>query len=320
MKKLNMLAKLLSIFVASFVLLFVGCQDSTLDPIVNETTGTSDTEALQQIADEDSALASFEPNYNEEEAMTFLGKTQTAIFPLRVGQKVRLVNRNLNVDFQGDSAFGTLTRTFEGTLFIAASYDSVTTHDSSAVDTIIQKPFTSVITTKLIFKKVDNTDNPKRNWRLVAISLPEGGTQSPNIDITKLILTYENGEVLEITSPNDYFLSRGRPVFKQIPTMRRNQDINVKVELNSAYAEDDFVTLTYGADHRGRHRAKKRFELISSLPNGNGYTKVYEQTFRTHQFPGYYHAIINAFPRQVIFDDAAPVESESWGIPYIIKF
>jgi hypothetical protein len=93
----------------------------------------------------------------------------------------------------------------------------------------------------------------------------------------------------------------------------------LQVELTSAYSDTDFVTLTFGADRFGYHRIKKRFELISSTPNGNFFDKVYEQTYTTNQYPGFFHAIINAMPQQVVYDDATPVEMESWGVPYFIK-
>jgi hypothetical protein len=92
----------------------------------------------------------------------------------------------------------------------------------------------------------------------------------------------------------------------------------LRVELFSAYEEEDFITLTYGANRFHNHRAKKIFELVSSTPSGNGWEKVYEQTYTTHQFPGFYHAVINAMPKQIVFDDATPVESEAWGIPYLV--
>ena len=60
--------------------------------------------------------------------------------------------------------------------------------------------------------------------------------------------------------------------------------------------------------------------MVSSTQTGNGYDKVYEQTFETHQWPGYFHAVINATPRQVVTDDSTPVESNTWGIPYIVKW
>ncbi len=123
-----------------------------------------------------------------------------------------------------------------------------------------------------------------------------------------------------ITSPNDYYLARGRGWWRRLPIITGDHPVKVRVELYSAFEDDDFVTLTYGADLKGLHRAKHIFELVSSAPVAGGFEKVYEQTYNSNQFPGYYHAIINAFPRQVIFNDSVPVENEMWGIPYAVMF
>lgn len=279
-----------------------------------DTEPTTDQGALEKIVDEDSALTSFDYNYNEDGLMDFLGKVDTEIYPFRVGHKMRLVNRTLNIDIQDTIAYGTLTKTFEGILFIAANYDSLGTEP----DTVIQKPFTAVVTRNIIFKKIAHTPYPFRNWIIAAISLPEGGTQSPNIDIMKLTAFLPNGDTIQVDSPNDYYVTWRFGWWRQIPVLHRGESVLLRVELYSAYEEEDFVTLTYGANRFHNHRAKKIFELVSSTPSGNGWEKVYEQTYTTHQFPGFYHAVINAMPRQVVFDDATPVESEAWGIPYLV--
>lgn len=313
MQKHNNLSRYLLAFFALMILaLFVRCQDEVVSSIDNEPT--TDKAAMEKLVDEDSSLTSFDYNYDEEGAMDFLGKINATIYPFRVGQKMRLVNRTLSIDIQDTIAYGTITKTFEGTLLIAVSYDSLGTEP----DTLIKKLFTAVVTRNLIFKKIADTPHPRRNWILAAISLPEGGTQSPNIDITKMTIFLPNGDTLSINSPNDYYLRRGWGWWHRIPFLGMGEDVTIRVELYSAYQEDDFVTLTWGANRWIKHRVKKLFDLVSSTPNGNGWDKVYEQTFRTHQWPGFYHAIINGMPRQVVLDDATPVESEAWGIPYFV--
>ena len=312
-KQRSLLAQFFSIIMLSMLALFIGCKESVVDSDITEPT--TDTEAMYKLADEDSAVSSFEPNYNEEDAMGFFGKTTAEIYPFRVGHKVRLVNRNMDINVVGDTAYGTLTKTFEGTLIIAASYAP----GATAPDTIIRKPFTSVITKKIIFVKIGNSRFPFRNWRIAAISLPEGGVLSPNIDIQKLTVFLPSGDTLIINSPNSYFLSRGPGWWKQLPIIGKNQSVTLRLEVYSAYADTDFVTLTYGADKKGFNRAKRKFVMVSSVPSGSGFAKVYEQTYTAHQFVGHYHAIVNAYPKQVIFDDATPVESETWGVPYFIR-
>ena len=275
---------------------------------------------MLKTIESDSAISSFESNYNEETAMTILGKATTTIYPLRVGQKMRLVSRNFTYNIVGDTAYGIYTTTFEGVLFIAASYDSV----SYPPDTLIQKPFTTVITRKIIFETTGDTVHPYLKWRIAAISLPEGGTLNSKITINEVKVYLANGDSLVVTDPNSYFLSRGWGWRwrwrKQIPIINRNSPVKVQVYVTSAYADTDFVTLTHGCDPHGLHREKNRFYLVSSTQTGNGYDKVYEQTFETHQWPGYFHAVINATPRQVVTDDSTPVESNTWGIPYIVKW
>jgi len=305
--------RILPFLLLGLIVVFFGCQDEmVIEPV--DTEPTTDQGALEKIVDEDSALTSFDFNYDEEGLMDFFGKVDIKIYPFRVGQKMRLVNRNLNIDIQDTIAYGTLTKTFEGILLIAATYDSLGTEP----DTVIRKPFTAVVTRNIIFKKVRHTPYPLQNWVIAAISLPEGGTQSPNIDLMRLIVFLPNGDTIQVDSPNDYYITWRFGWWRQIPTIRRGESVTLQVELFSSYEEEDFVTLTYGANRFHKHRAKKLFELVSSTPSGNGWEKVYEQTYTTHQFPGFYHAIINAMPRQVVFDDATPVETEAWGMPYFV--
>jgi hypothetical protein len=314
MERRRSFVKYLLLIISAVIFIFAGCKNSPTEPSTTEPT--TDKDAMLKIADDDSALASFDTNYNEDDAMSFLGKISTTIYPLKVGVRVHILNRTMSTDIIGDTAYAELTKTYEGVLLISASYDSA----GSAADTVISKPFTSTITRKLIFVKIANTEFPLRNWRIAAISLPEGGTDHPNINIEKVTVFLPGNDTLMITSPNDYFLARGWGWWKRLPFILRNQPVKVQVQLFSAYDDDDFVTLTYGADFRGLHRAKKRFELVSSAPVAGGYEKVFEQTFNSNQFPGYYHAIINAFPRQVIYDDSLPVENNMWGIPYGVLF
>jgi len=306
-------------FITLGILLFtIGCQDSVVEP--EETEPATDQEALQKIADDDSSLSSFDEAFNDEDLMDFgLGKVQVPIYPFRVGHRVHLVNRNLDIDIQGDTAYAMLTSTYEGVLLIAASYDT----GAATPDTLIQKPFTTVVTRNLIFVKIGNSNRPLHNWKLAAVSLPEGGVLSDNIDIRRLTVFLPNGDTLTIDSPNNYYLSRHHGWFgwfRDIPVIPKHDSVRVRVEIFSAYEEEDFVTITFGKNRFGGERLKRRFDLISSTPAAGGYDKVFEQTFKTRGHGGFFHAVINAFPQQVIFDDSTPVESSMWGIPYFVKF
>lgn len=360
------------LFTLFLIITAAGCGSSPTGPA--DVSGTSDAQTLQKLAESDSAAASFEPNYNEEQAMNYLAKTQSEIYPLRVGQKVRLVNQDFTSQITGDSATGTLIKNYEGVLFIAASYSDT----SSAPDTVIQKAFTSSIKINFKFEKGDpmrpdsmgaggnrpggfggmnggqggngmhgnrpgggmnqdgppmgqpdsngNQQNGPRNllpgWHVTAVSLPAGGTGSTNIIITKITAYLPGGDTLSVADPTQYFLAREmgpKGPRREIPRIQSNEPVKVTVELYSAYADSDFVTLTHGGDLHGLHRGKVKFDLISSTQYGSGYSKVYEQKFETNQWPGFFHAVVNASPGQTIKDDSAPVEISTWGIPYVVK-
>lgn len=315
-QKIGIKNGILFLFTLFGLILFVGCQDNTIDP--TEDTNSIEKQEVLNAIDSDSLLISFEPNYNEDGVLNYLQKTEAEIKPFKVWHRMKLIDRNVDISFDEDTAYAHITNTFEGTLFIASSYDP------SAVkpDTVIKKSFTSVVTRNVVLVKIANTENVRKNWVVTEVSLPQGGTQSPNIEIKKVTVTFPNGETLEITSPNDYYLVRKWGWWwrwHNVPVVPRDREVTIRVEVTSAYEENDFVSLTFGADRLGAHRSKKLFELVSSTPNGSFYDKVYEQTFVSNFFPGFFHAIVNLMPQQVIKEDSTPVELESWGIPYFVK-
>lgn len=304
------------------IVLFSGCKDG----LINEPDDKVSLDAaLMEIADNDETVASFEPNYNEEDALSFLGKTTTEIFPVRVGQRMRLTGREITRTISGDSAYVQYTKSFSGVMLIAASYDSLNSFDSTNIDTLISKPFSAEVKINMIFERIANTDNERRNWKLAAISLPEGGsinngtTFTGDIEITSITLTTPSGTIVNITDPLNYFINRQNSRYREMPEFTRNGVIPVTVELNSLYESEDFVTVTHGANKTFKNRIKRRLELVSSTFNGNVYAKVYQGEIRVNALGGLFFGIINAVPHNVIFDDSAPVAINSWGLPYRVQ-
>ncbi len=306
-----------SLIVVMFLFLFSACSEES--SLTTPTEG-SDYDEIQKVIDEDEIIQSFEPNYNEDEAMDLatdgLAKT---VYPVRVGQKMVLTNKNIDIDIKGDTAYAFVTKTYSGILFIAASFDEFSTIDSNTVDTLIQKEFSATMTRNVVLVKRDDAINPLRNWKVVKVSLTEGGVLTENIKLTKMTIYLPNGEEIVIDSPNDYYLTRDPGILRQLPIVGRGEEVTIRMEVRSIYEEDDFVTLTWGAFRNGRlHRSKKLFELVSSEFDGQYYNKVYENTWRANYWPGFKHAIINAMPNQVIVDDETTVETSTWGIPYLV--
>lgn len=321
METKSLIQKLWIPFLGFIMFTFVaGCSQMTNEPDLTDDPKT-DKAAFEVLAEEDSSVFSFYANYNEEDAMIFgFGKVSTEIYPKRVGQRVRLISRNIESNIVGDTAYATVTLTFEGKLFIGASFDST----STGVDTIIQKNFTSQIKRNLIFIRIGNSPRPRLNWKLAAVSLPMGGTLeasifNTNIRIEKLTLNLPNNNTLVITSPLDYYLWRNIGGNRPIPSLARGQQFTIEAEIYSAYEIKDFVTVTFGADRFGQNRTKVRLELVSSTPGIIGFTKIYRATINVNQIAGHFHAVINAMPHQVIFDSDTNVETSSWGMPYHVR-
>ncbi|MBU1097743.1 MAG: hypothetical protein KKB34_14765 [Bacteroidetes bacterium] len=321
LKTANLAAFILFLIMFSFS----ACKNS--DSLVQpEEQITSDSQVLQKLVENDESFQSFEPNYNEDQAMDLFGNSLSkTIYPLRVGQRMKLIEKNLDVIFEGDTAVGVLTRTFEGVLLIAASFDQFeiaegVRPDSSLIDTVVQKKFTAVVIQNLKFVKYRNTKNPERNWKIAAISLPEGSTGSSNISITSMKIDMPNGETIQIDNPNDYYLERFPGFRRQIPVLNKGEEVTVTLQILSTYADEDLVTLTHGAMKGGvHHRVKRQFELVNEVLDGQYYKRTYQQTFIMNNISGYKHAIVNVIPFQVINDDATEVEEHSWGIPYIVR-
>jgi len=319
-------------FVLFLAVVFLAVACNKNDSIINPDEQGTLQQALLKITDSSQVIQSFEPNYDEETAMNFaLGKVNTQIYPVRVGQRMHLISRNLEVNIQGDTAYGVLRRTFEGRLFIAASYDQFTVGDSSAIDTVITKDFTTTITRNILFEKFNNTKNPERNWRIIAVSLPHGGTMTENAKIKSVTVYLPGGDTLNVTDPNNTYINMNFGFghggmhhhmggMMDFPQFGRNKAVKVKVEVQSAYADTDFVTLTYGAlMHNKMQRAKVKFRLVSESQENGYYVRVFEQTYKTRAYPGWKHAVINLLPRGVVFDDSQSVEEDSWGIPYKVE-
>ncbi len=357
------------IFAVSFLTILIfglyGCDN--MNPL--ESGSQSLSSALEIITTNDPAVRSFEPNYNETTVMSIVGGLAKDIYPVKVGQNLKLVDSKLDFQQQADTAYGYLTQKFEGELLIAASYQQTTTNGQARVDTLIHKPYSTIVTRVIKYVKVGNTGNQLNDWRVIATSLASGGTNTNNIDIKKVTVIFSDGKVYETTSPNEFFLTMAHGSHHQFPLYSKQSSTTVRVEILSAYKDEDVLTLTHGMMIQGLangymmggvgsgsmgngmnsngmmgggmmnggmmgngasgngsrmnifgYRNKLRFKLISSTQNGSSYNKVYELQWNTPSVGGgFMHAVVNAVPRQTVYDDTAPVEEKSWGIPIAVK-
>jgi len=313
----NQLLSLAPVVLILFFAAFIGCKNSPTDPIDNSQT--TEKAALEKMVIEDSAISSFEANYDEEGMMEMsgpmgFGKISSEIFPVKVGRKITSVTRTFTINEISDTtAEGNLVIVFTGNLLIGVTKDT----SIRVVDTVITKPFVTTVERNIKFVKVANTAYPKMNWRIASSSVTKGGTNSPNIYIKSIKAYLPSGDSVIISDPLNYYFSHGLGRMKEMPSVAMNQEVTLVVEIYSAYAAEDFVALTFGGGQGPMHkRVKGKFTLVSDDGLGN---KVYSQKFHSHPVRGHSHTVIDAMPVQVVKDDAAPVESSAWGFPYIVK-
>lgn len=332
---------LLSIIASAFL---SSCKDS-LDVTNPFSAASSNSEKFMVIAEKSSSVNSFTPNYNEEQAMTLAGTLAKDIYPLRVGQKMKLIEKNLVLVKDSTTAVGTLVQKFEGTLIIQGTLQMPTIGLNSHVDTTLQKSFYTTITRKIKFDKIKNTGNDTLDWKVSAISLPVGGTTGTNIDISKLKLTTQDGTEIVIDDPNTYFFKvgkdndsgnenedndnhgfeselgmQGNNNWKNLLTWYgKNKSVKLTAEVLSTSPDPDFLTVTYSAMMNGNSRTKNKFNLVSTVQEGNYYRKTYESNYLTNSKAVRMHAVINAYTRSSVYNMNAVVEARTWGIPYRVE-
>ncbi len=343
MKKKNMLFKMS--IVAIMIVAIVGCKDPGIsDPYSGSNANHS---GFMQLAAQSATINSFQPNYNEQQAMALSGAMSKDLYPVKVGQHMTLTDQNLTLVKDSTTATGTLVQKWNGTLVIKGSLEKPTIGVVTHVDTTVEKPFSTTITRIIKYERIANTGNDTTDWKIVAVSLPVGGTDGTDIMINKVTLTAQDGTTLDISDPNSYFFNVGSDKYGNddddyqkfnngmsmrfgagfgtfgwrglLTWYRQNQPVKISVEVLSTSSDPDFITMTYGADHDGQFRTKQKFDMVSSTLDGSYFRKVYEINWHTHSHPGRRHLVINAMPRNVVYDTDTSVQEKSWGIPYRVQ-
>lgn len=296
---------------------FFNCKSSVNEP------DFPDDAALASMVENEELISNFDENFNDEDAITFLlGKTQTDIYPLKVGRKITKVERTLDKQVIGDSAKVTVLTKYTGFFIIAGKYTPTLPGDTlSRPDTIISKPFVETIKRNVTFIKTNERNEKNRRWKIQAISLPEGSTTPENIKIKRIVVTLPNRDSLVITSPLETYFFLGDPN-KDIPARFKNDDVIMKVYLTSNSPKEDFVTITYGKKIAGQSfRVKRKLNLVSSTQVGDKWEKIYQGSWNIFvQHPsGKFHSVVNAVNNETIFTVEGPVSSSTWGIPYKVN-
>ncbi len=289
---------------------------------------TNEEQAMEFYVLNDEFVTNEEETFADKSIETFdygtFGKVDAAVTPFRWGRIISSVTRNVSSTIQpGDTiSISLVEKTIIGTLKIRALNENM--------DTVtIDKPFTDKSTRKVIFKRV-NRDTQKfwRNWIPVATSLLNGGTIPPDnsVRITKLEFFNPNGEKIEVTEPNNYYLRyKWLRMFtggqKDVPELVAGQELKIVVTIESTSPEEDLVALRYGFGNGQKKRV--RLTMTSSPtdpPVGGIYTRVYEIARTSPKFVhfhrGFFNMGVDVMTKGTLYDDVAPYAANWWGVPY----
>ncbi len=310
------------IFLFALLIALVGCSK---DEVVNPPT--TDAQAIEEMLTSVDSVAEFsesdestisDPDEMEWEKYGF-NKATTPVKVFKWGRRVISVDRNVNVTHLGDTmAVALLTKVFHGNLVIAASYDDTAHH----ADTVIRKPFHERVQRKVIFSRIANSDNPRRNWKPIAISLVAGGTVPDSLnqfDIEKLEV-FAPADTYTVTNPLNTWLRLGAQR-DRVPVVRHGDTITVRLTVVSSDDSSEAVAFRWFGENK---HDRARMRMVSETSTGDGFERVYERTFRAHlplgpRPVGRFNVVLDVHAWGSLNDDAMPVSNGLWGFPYDVR-
>ena len=302
-----------------------GCQRNAVEP-----TNMTDNEYVQAVisggydndyTNEDNIMMQEYTDLNEGGAV-YDNESNPPANPYdslyKWGRRITGVNRNYNIENEGDSLKNvTVTTTFAGN-FITIGYQG------GIKDTAV-KPYTEVLKRKAVFRRVAHTEYPRLNWRLYKISILDGETTQPQTGSSKVQIT--KVEIYKNNSSTPNYVFNG-PDFtgtlfttklfggEGIPQLDRNDLVKVKIYTTSQSVKTDYVAFHWAKNTYGFHRIP--FTLESETGSGP-YSRIYTKDFNiygSHRI-GAHNAYFSANTNESLYnDDLNEFASDLVGIPF----
>lgn len=247
-----------------------------------------------------------------------VSKIAEQIDAIKFGRRAPYKLESIDVVFDSDTtATATITHSLDGKFLILAR----DTSNSNIVGTLYSKDMENAILRKAKLRKVRDTGNDRRDWRVIAISGAVASSPNPTITISELTYQHPDGTTLTITDPLSYFMSRETG----LPEFTRGDSVKVFVKLTNTNdfppAPGETVLLRYGMDHQF-HRARKRLNDEGIYPDAVAGDGTYSGMYRVHPPHGFHrlhHAGVDIIDHGTIYDSEAPYNSVAWSLPYLVK-
>ena len=330
------------IYTITLLLMFIsiGCVDIDQDE-------DYDKSELLKILDEDDAagIDGFDDggllDLDYDMGLELIGSGRTLGDTLAYGEGYRIrfgrqiTDRERTVDFtiDGDTAIGVVNYMING-VFMAEARDTST---MEVIDSIgFSKEFSSTMTRKVKYARVDNSNNPDGySWRIIALTPLTGGGGAKvsitsvevydlNLSVTGEQLAEEGELIYSISSDGieDLYMDR-----ETLPTFTSFNSVIVKVTVENAGPEYSIDTLGVGewamvrygrsAAQRGRRRLNDYGAGFDSDANDNIHTGVW----RVHgpgigQNSRVFRSFFSTIDLATLFTEDGGYNSVTWSLPY----
>ncbi len=279
---------------------------------------TSDIEALNESADFSLIGSTFRKEM----------ETLDSITPIKFGRSISNVTRSIigPSTMQGDSVAIVHTQ-------IIITGDFVLKAETPTGIVTLRKPFTETLHRDLRFERMwdddwdddedDKDEDHKRDdgedlfrWKLVAVSIINGGTASPS-SVFQSVELITAKDTFIVTNPDEYFMAAKHAWKMKMPKLK-DKPITVRVTLTSSSPDPEDVALHHLVTEGGLR--KQMFTLVSETGAAGLFTRVYERTWysKIKAKKKYGHLVVSALSHASAHDDDTQLYSSTiWGIPYL---
>lgn len=254
-------------------------------------------------------------------------------YRIRFGRQITDRERTVDFTIDGDTAIGVVNYMING-VFMAQAKDTST---MEVIDSIgFSKEFSSTMTRKVKYARVDNSNNPDGySWRIIALTPLTGGAGDKvsitsvevydlNLSVTGEQLAEEGELIYSISSDGieDLYMDR-----ETLPTFTSFNSVIVKVTVENTGPEYSIDTLGVGewamvrygrsAAQRGRRRLSDYGAGIDSDANDNIHTGVW----RVHgpgigQNSRVFRSYFSTIDLATLFTEDGGYNSVTWSLPY----
>ena len=254
-------------------------------------------------------------------------------YRIRFGRQITDRERTVDFTIDGDTAIGVVNYMING-VFMAQAKDTST---MEVIDSIgFSKEFSSTMTRKVKYARVDNSNNPDGySWRIIALTPLAGGAGDKvsitsvevydlNLSVTGEQLAEEGELIYSISSDGieDLYMDR-----ETLPTFTSFNSVIVKVTVENTGPEYSIDTLGVGewamvrygrsAAQRGRRRLNDYGAGIDSDANDNIHTGVW----RVHgpgigQNSRVFRSFFSTIDLATLFTEDGGYNSVTWSLPY----